>query len=106
MPFLDDSVTQFYSTFQRNVEEESLVGYPPLVVRLRRIKDTVWRGSSPDPQELAEAEAAFRGTKADPDAFNKTATGEFYFEAPILHLDPTIFPWDELIVDKFQPRRP
>jgi len=69
------------------------------MVNLKRVGRANWRGTSDDPQELAEANAAFTGGRPNPENFPKDK-GQFYFEADIPAFSN--FPWDEVQLDKFE----
>jgi hypothetical protein len=69
------------------------------MVHLTRKNRTVWHGASDDPQELAAADAFFRGSKADPEKFSKGPDGRFFFEAEVPVFETV--PWDEITLDGF-----
>ena len=75
-------------------------------VKLTHVQGRVWRATSASPEELAEAENVLRGTKPDPDRYQKNPDGIFSFEGTFLQLDPTHFPWREMALDGFNARRP
>lgn len=70
------------------------------MVVMKRVNGSIWRISSTDPQELAQAKSAVSGGQPNPEGFPKDKEGRFYSECIVGQFGPN-FPWDAVSFDGF-----